>query len=278
MGAIDQKFEALRCYVAEQGKDGVVVAFSGGVDSATLAAVSHEVLGEKAVAVTAQSPTYTPEELEQAKSVAKEIGIPLRVVETNELSDDNFNTNPENRCYYCKKALLNRLLEEARKLGFRAVFEGTNFSDLSDHRPGFKAVKETLNVFSPLLESHLTKNEIRKIAERIGLPIADKPSNACLASRISYHDRITVEKLNRVSEAEQIVRRIIKVKQLRVRDHNGLARIEVAKEERTVVCNSEIMNKIVESLKQLGFKYVTFDLEGYRTGSMLKTLNEPEKP
>ncbi len=141
---IDQeaKYEELKQFIKEKGKDGVVIAFSGGVDSATLAAVCYNILGEKAVAVTAKSPTYTSEELEDAKKVAGEIGIKLYVVETNELADENFSKNPENRCYYCKKELLNRLAECAANLGFKAVFEGTNFSDLDGHRPGFRAVKE----------------------------------------------------------------------------------------------------------------------------------------
>jgi len=278
MRATDKKCEALKRFIAEKGKDGAIIAFSGGVDSSTLAAISHDVLGKKAVAVTAQSPTYTPEELEQAKSVAKEIGIQLRIVETNELLDENFRANPENRCYHCKKALLDRLLEEAKRLGVKSVFEGTNYSDLAEHRPGFEAVKEKSNVFSPLFESRLTKNEIRAIAKEMGLSITDKPSNACLASRIPYHNQITVEKLNRIAEAEKLIRKITGFKQLRVRDHDGLARIEVAKEERILFCNTGIMNNVADTLKQLGFNYVTFDLEGYRTGSMLQTLSKTLKP
>ena len=277
MNTLDEKYEALKRFILEKGKNGVVIAFSGGVDSSTLAAISHKILGDKAVAVTAKSPTHTPEELDQAETVAKEIGILLQIVETNELSDKNFTANPENRCYYCKKALLKRLLEEADKLGYKTVFEGTNFSDLSEHRPGFKAVKEMPNVYSPLVESHLAKEEIRTIAGKLGLSTRDKPSNACLASRIPYHTQITDEKLSRISKAEQLIRNMTNVRQLRVRDHDGLARIEVAKEERTLFCNLEDMNEIANSLKQLGFKYVTFDLEGYITGSMLQTLDDTKK-
>jgi uncharacterized protein len=276
MKTLDAKYEALKRFIEDKGKDGVVIAFSGGVDSTTLAAVSHSILRDRAVAVTAQSPTYTPEELKEAKKAAKEIGIRLIVVETNELSDENFSKNPENRCYHCKKALLMRLRQVAEELGFKAVFEGTNFSDLTDHRPGFKAVKEMQNVYSPWVEAEFTKEEIRAVARKMGLSVQNKPPLACLASRIPYHERITAEKLNRIGKAEQIIRRIAGAKQLRVRDHNGLARIEVGRDERSLLCNVEVMDKVASALKKLGFKYVTIDLEGYRTGSMLLTINTQE--
>lgn len=272
----DKKLGELKRYIKEKGKNGVVIAFSGGVDSSTLAAVSHSVLGEKAVAVTAESPTYTPEELTEAKNVAKEIGIKLYIVHTDELSNENFSRNPEDRCYYCKKALLERLREVAGELGFKAVFEGTNFSDLADHRPGFKAVQEMDGVYSPWADTGFTKEEIRAFAGKIGLSVLDKPPLACLASRIPYNERITAEKLKRIARAEQTIRKLTGAKQLRVRDHNGLARIEVGKDERNLFSSVEIMDKIVADLKGLGFKYVTIDLEGYKTGSMLHTLDMPE--
>jgi len=276
MKNLDAKYEALKRFIEEKGKNGVVIAFSGGADSTTLAAVSHSVLRDRAVAVTAQSPTYTPEELEEAKKAAKEIGIRLIVVETDELSDENFSRNPENRCYYCKKALLMRLRQVADELGFKAVFEGTNFSDLTDHRPGFKAVKETENVYSPWVEAKFTKEEIRAVAKKMGLSVQSKPPLACLASRIPYYERITAEKLNRIDKAEQIIRKITGAKQLRVRDHNGLARIEVGRDERSLLCNVEVLDKIATALKRLGFRYVTIDAEGYRTGSMLLTIDTEE--
>jgi uncharacterized protein len=276
MKSLSEKYEELKRYIQEKGKGGVVIAFSGGVDSSTLAAVSHSVLGEKVVAVTAESPTYTPEELDEAKNVAKEIGIKLYVVETDELSNEDFSKNPENRCYYCKKVLLKRLKKVANELGFKAVFEGTNFSDLTGHRPGFKVVKEMENVYSPWVDTRFTKEEIRAIARKIGLSVQNKPPLACLASRIPYNERITAEKLERIGKAEQIVKKITGVKQLRVRDHNGLARIEVGRDERKLFCNVEILDRILADLKRIGFKYVTLDLEGYRTGSMLLTLETAE--
>ncbi len=273
MNEANTKFKQLKQFIREKGKDGVAIAFSGGVDSSTLAAVSHEVLGEKAVAVIAQSPTYTSEELKDAKQVAKDIGIKLYVIETNELSNENFSKNPENRCYYCKKELLECLLDFGHELGFKAVFEGTNFSDLNDHRPGFKAVQEASNVYSPWMINKFSKDEIRQVAKTMGLSVHDKPALACLASRIPFNEKITAEKLSRIDKAEQAIKAITGVKQIRVRDHNGLARIEVGKAERALFCRVDVLDRVTEDLKKLGFKYVTVDLEGYRSGSMLKTLD-----
>ena len=275
---LNSKLKLLKEFILEKGKDGVVIAFSGGVDSSTLAALSHELLGEKATAVIAQSPTYTSEELKDAKKTAKDIGIKLYVIETNELANENFSKNPENRCYYCKKELLQALINFANELGFKAVFEGTNLSDLSDHRPGFKAVKEAKNVFSPWMINGFSKNEIRQVAKTMGLRVHDKPALACLASRIPFNEKITAEKLRRIDKAEQAVKTITGVKQVRVRDHNGLARIEVGKSERELLCNLVVQDKINNELKQLGFKYVTVDLAGYQTGSMLRTLDKSKKP
>jgi pyridinium-3,5-biscarboxylic acid mononucleotide sulfurtransferase len=277
MEALNRKLEALKCFIQEKGKDGVAVAFSGGVDSSTLAAVSREVLGEKAVAIVAHSPTYTTEELLEAKKIAKDIGIKLYVVETNELENPDFSRNPENRCYYCKKELLQTLIDYAHKLGFKAVFEGTNFSDLNDHRPGFKAVQEAKNVYSPWMINKFSKDEIRQVAKQMGLSVHDKPALACLASRIPFNQKITAEKLGRIEKAEQAIKMIIGVKQIRVRDHNGLARIEVAKADIPLFSSVDVLDNVAEELKKLGFKYVTIDLEGYRSGSMLKTLEELTK-
>jgi uncharacterized protein len=276
MKGLDEKYEKLRRFIEEKGKDGVVIAFSGGVDSSTLAAICYDVLREKAVAVTAKSPTYPPEEMDEAKRIAKEIGIKHYIVETDELSNEGFIRNPENRCYYCKKELLECLQDLAQRLGFRAIFEGTNFSDLSGHRPGFKAVKEGKNVFSPWAENEFRKKEIRALAQKFGLSIHDKPALACLASRIPFGEQITEERLHRVGRAELLIKKISGARQLRVRDHNGLARIEVGKDERALFFNVGIIDKIAEELKRLGFKFVTLDLEGYRTGSMLAAIETKE--
>jgi uncharacterized protein len=275
MSEADKKYEALQRVIRDKGKDGVVVAFSGGVDSATLAAVCHRILKDRAVVATAKSPTYTATEMQEAERIAKEIGIKLIVVETDELSNEDFSRNPENRCYYCKKELLGKLLDVAGNLGFGAVFEGTNFSDLKEHRPGFQAVKELKNVHSPWAECGFTKKEILGLAEKLGLSVHDKLPQPCLASRVPYNERITFEKLDRIEKAERTKKEIAKVKQLRVRDHNGLARIEVGKDERQLICNVQVMEEINGKLKHLGFTYVTVDLEGYQSGSLLKKTQSP---
>ena len=277
MSMLDEKYEKLKHFIEEKGKDGVVIAFSGGVDSSTLAAVCHKILKDKAVAVTAKSPVYPLEDLKDAQKVAKEIGIKHYIIETNELLNEDFVRNPENRCYYCKKELIEHLQKFAQKIGFKVVFEGTNFSDLRGHRPGFKAIEEKENVFSPWVEAGFTKEEIRSLAKKFGLSNYDKPAKACLASRIPFGERITEERLRRIGIAEKFIREICGVRQIRVRDHDGLARIEVGREERNRLFNLEIMDKIVEKLKQLGFKYVTLDLEGYRSGSMLATLRNNKR-
>jgi len=274
MDALQRKLDDLKSFIADKGKNGVVIAFSGGVDSATLAAISHQVLGEKAVAVIAQSPTYTTEELREAKQTAKEIGLKLYITHTNELENAEFTKNPENRCYHCKKELLQKLRTFAHQQGFAAVFEGTNFSDLATHRPGFRAVQEAEGVWSPWVAAKFSKEEIRQVAKNLGLSVYDRPALACLASRIPFGEEITAEKLKRIEESEKVVKRILGVKQVRVRDHKGLARIEVDADERTLFFDEAVLDKVASEFKRLGFKYVTFDLEGYRSGSMLKTLGE----
>jgi pyridinium-3,5-biscarboxylic acid mononucleotide sulfurtransferase len=271
----NKKCDELEQYILEKGKDGVLIAFSGGVDSSTLAAVAHKILGPKAIAVTAQSQTYTKKELSTAKETAREIGIKHIIIETNEISDEKFNSNPENRCYYCKKELLQAILKKAKELNFKAVFEGTNYSDLAEHRPGFDAVKETRNVYSPWFETGFTKTEIRELAKKIGLSAHDRMAHPCLATRIPYHEKITVEKLTRIEAAEDLIKELTGAKLLRVRDHNGIARIEVGKEERKLFFNEECLDKISSDLTKLGFTYVTFDIAGYQSGSMLRGLRKP---
>ncbi len=269
---LDRKIKALKTFIAEKGRDGAVIAFSGGVDSTTLAALSRQVLGDRAVAVTAQSATFTEGELRNAKKTAQEIGIQLYITQTNELEHEEFASNPENRCYHCKKELLKKLTQFADQHGFSAVFDGTNLSDLEGHRPGYKAVRETEGVYSPLVTVQFTKDEVREVAKSLGLPIHDKPSQSCLASRIPYHERITAERLKRVGAAEEAIRGIAPVRQLRVRDHNGLARIEVGPAERQLFFNVDVLDMVAVQLKRLGFKYVALDLEGYKSGSILQTV------
>jgi uncharacterized protein len=274
MEALNRKLDELRQFIADKGKNGVVIAFSGGVDSATLAAICLQVLGDKAVAVIAQSPTYPADELRDAKKLARQLDLKLYTMLTQELENEDFIKNPENRCYFCKKELLQKLVAFAKDHNLSAVFEGTNFSDLSDHRPGFRAVQEVEGVYSPWVVCKFSKEEIRQVAKNLGLQIYDKPSLACLASRIPYNEAITAERLQRIEQAEAAVREIVNVKQLRIRDHNGLARIEVGRDERPLFFNGDVIDIIAAKLKRLGFKYVTLDLEGYQSGSMLKTLEK----
>ncbi|MCL2172613.1 MAG: ATP-dependent sacrificial sulfur transferase LarE [Nitrososphaerota archaeon] len=274
METTNQKLELFKRYITDMGKNGVAIAFSGGVDSSTLAAISHMFLGEKAVAIIAQSPIHSSEELQHAKKIAADIGIKLYITQTNELSNPNFTSNPENRCYYCKQELLTSIKHLAYSLNLRVVFEGTNYSDLNSHRPGFKAVQETLNVISPWVVNKFSKDEIRQLAKQLNLSFYDKPALACLASRVVFNQKITIDVLDRIEHAESAVKTISGAKQVRVRDHDGLARIEISKTEFSLLCNIAVWNKISEALLKLGFTYVTLDLHGYQSGSMLKTLKE----
>ncbi len=278
MSNLSEKYEELRRFIKEKGEDGAAIALSGGVDSTTLAAICHKVLGEKAVAVTAKSSTYPANEMKEAQNIAREIGIRHYVVESGELSNENFVRNPEDHCYYCKADLLGCIQALEKRLGFKVIFEGTNFSDLTGHRPGFRAIEERKNVFSPWVENEFTKEEIRVLAQKLGLSVHDKPSLACLASRIPFGERITEERLERVGKAEQFIKDATGIRQLRVRDHDGLARIEVGREERKLLHDTAIMDKIAEELKHLGFKFATIDMEGYRTGSMLITAENTKHP
>lgn len=269
---LKEKYKRLRRFIKEKGQKGVVIAFSGGVDSSTLAYVCYDILRDKAVAVTAISPTYPAVEVKDAKRIAKKIGIKHIFIETDELSNYKFVKNPENRCYYCKSELLDALQKVASNLSFESIFEGTNISDLNGHRPGFKAVLERENVYSPWVESNFTKDDIRELAKTLGLPFYDKPAIACLASRIPFGELITPDKLRRIEKAEEVIRELCGVRQLRVRDHAGLARIEINRDDFHRIFSVEAIETITKKLRELGFKYVTLDLEGYRTGSMLLTL------
>jgi len=250
-----------------RGCKSAVVAFSGGVDSSVVCAIAHEVLGDKVVAVTAVSQTYPLGEIEVAKRVAKQIGIKHIVVTTDELKDKNFTKNPPERCYYCKSELFKKLDELRRKLGFEKILDGTNRDDLSDFRPGMRAVKE-FDVSSPLSLAELTKDDVRKIAAKLGLPNADKPANPCLASRIQFGQPITHEKLQRIAKGEEFLRSL-GFRIVRVRDHNDFARVEVGRDELQKARKLE--EKIIAALKKLGYARVELDSRGYRMGG----ANEP---
>ncbi len=266
-----QKLDKLKAIIQETG--GAVVAFSGGVDSTLLLKIAYEVLGNQAVAVTAKSETYPVRELEDAKSFAKEIGAKHIVIETSELAIEGFADNPPDRCFYCKHELFSKLTSIAKENGLEYVFDGSNFDDRNDHRPGMRAAKQ-LGVVSPLKQAELTKEDIREISKEYGLSTWNKPSFACLSSRFPYGTKITPDKLVVIGEAEDYIRDL-GFQELRVRHHDNIARIEVSKKDFGRIV--EYADEITEKLKSLGFLYVTLELSGYKTGSMNYTLSDEEK-
>jgi uncharacterized protein len=249
----------------------VLVAFSGGVDSSFLLKVAHDTLGaDKVLAVTARSSTYPQRELDNAIAVAGLIGARHMVIDSEELEIEGFAKNPSNRCYYCKTELFGKLTQVAAKGGFLTVLDGANADDVSDHRPGSVAAVER-GVRSPLKECGVTKKEIRALSLEMGLTTWNKPAFACLASRFPYGDEITREKLGMVEQAEYFLRDM-DFTQLRVRNHGGVARIELAPDEMARAVEPDTARKIHDRLKEIGFKYVALDLIGYRTGSMNESL------
>jgi uncharacterized protein (TIGR00268 family) len=272
--SLDAKLDAARADLAD--RDGVLVAFSGGVDSAVVAALAHDALGDDAVACTAKSETLPAAELADAARVAREIGVRHETVSFSELDDPDFVQNDGDRCYHCRTMRLGKMYETARELGIETVCDGTNASDPGEgHRPGLRAVEE-LEVFSPLLVHDLTKAEVREAAERYGLSVADKPSMACLSSRIPTGLEVTEEKLTRVEKAERLLR-TWGFEQFRVRDHDGLARIEVGTDELNRALDPDFARAAREHLDDLGFDHVTLDLHGYQTGSV-SPENEDDEP
>lgn len=252
---------------AIKAKKSAVIAFSGGVDSTTLAALAFGGLGEKALAVTIDSPLFPRQQLETAVKTACEIGIQHKVLPFSQMNMPYFSVNTINRCYFCKKALLETLLDFAEKMGYDSVLEGTNASEIKgENRPGYRAVQEAgEKVFSPFVELNVTKEEIREIASGLSLSAAHRPSAACLATRIPYGQPITFEALQKIEKAEEYLFSLGFI-QLRVRMHENLARIEVIQEELEHAFRKR--EKITRHLKSLGFDYVTLDLEGFRSGSM----------
>ncbi|NWF93070.1 MAG: ATP-dependent sacrificial sulfur transferase LarE [Syntrophaceae bacterium] len=249
----------------------VIVAFSGGVDSTLLLKVARDTLGDDHVlAVTALSPLYPDRELEGAKRLTKGLGVRHIQIESNELEIEGFSKNPPNRCYFCKKELFGELVKIAEREAIPFIVEGSTLDDEKDHRPGRRAIQE-LGVRSPLKEAMFTKAEVRELSNRLGLATWDKPSFACLASRFPYGEEITPEKLKRVDEAEAFLLRL-GFKQVRVRHHGDLARIEVYKEEIDRLINGPLRDQVVSRLKEIGYKYVTVDLQGFRSGSMNEVL------
>ena len=229
-------------------------------------------LGDRVLAVTGRSALHPASELEGARQLADKLGVPCQVLETEELGDPVFTANPSRRCYHCKKRLFSRILEWAGERGIANVAEGSNADDVTDFRPGMEAVKE-LGVKTPLLDVGLGKEEIRLLSRQAGLPTWNKPSRACLASRIPYGDEITVEKLNRIEQAEEVIAGL-GIVQFRVRDHGLLARIEVEPGDISRLAEPRARGALVAALRQIGYKYVCLDLQGYRTGAMNEALDE----
>ena len=264
----ETKLQRLRALLRETKR--AVVAFSSGVDSTFLLRVAHEELGDNVIAATIRSHTFPRRELDDATAFCRAEGVRHEIIDSDELSMPEFASNPPDRCYHCKKMIFGKLLAFAHDNGIDAVLEGSNIDDDGDYRPGRRAIKE-LGVRSPLHEAGLTKNEIRALSRKMGLPTSDKPSFACLASRFPYGERITVAGLKRVERAEQwLLDAGLGLTQLRVRSHGDMARIEVPPDD--IPRLAAHADKIATTLKEIGFAYVALDLRGYRTGSMNETL------
>lgn len=255
--------------------ESVIVAYSGGVDSAYLAYVAANEVGQRALAVTGESPSYPDFQRQDALAVVQQFSIPHQFVNTEEIHDPNYQANPANRCYFCKHELFTKLRELADERGYAFVCDGNNADDVGDYRPGRQAAKE-LNVRSPLIEAGLTKAEIRQLSEKAGLPVWDRPASACLSSRIPYGMPVTIEKLSVIERGEAKLR-LLGFQQMRVRHHGDVVRIEIAPDELPRALNIKMTQRIAAAFKQLGFKFVTLDLEGYRTGALNESLKTSEK-
>lgn len=258
-----RQFENLKVLLQDMGS--VAIAYSAGVDSTFLLKVAHDVLGDKAVAITVKSRVVPGREIQDAIDFCKTQNIRHEIIDFDEMSVEGFRENPKERCYVCKRAIFSRIKEVARGLGLQQVCEGSNVDDLVDYRPGLKAIAE-LDIKSPLREAGLTKAGIRELSQMLNLPTWNKPSFACLASRIPYGEQITEEKLRLVERAEQFLQNA-GFKQFRVRCHgSNFARIEILPDDIQKLI--EIRNIVVSTFKEIGFTYVSLDLQGYRTGSL----------
>jgi uncharacterized protein len=246
--------------------DSVIVAFSGGVDSAYLAWAATRVLGPAAHCITAESPSYPDHHRQLALRIAREFGLQHEFIRTSEMERDEYRANPVDRCYYCKHELYTVLSDVAAKRGIPVIVDGSNADDRADYRPGRKAAKE-FGVRSPLDEADLTKDDIRELSRQAGLPTWDEPASACLSSRIPYHSEVTGEKLRTIEQAEAILRGF-GFRVCRVRHHDDMARLEIGRDEMARALEPELRDRIVSELRALGYRHVTIDLQGYRMGSL----------
>ena len=271
--SVEEKRRQLVNIINDMGS--VIVAYSGGVDSAFLAAVAHEVLGDKALSVTANSPSLAPSELEDAIALATDQEIHYEIIETKETEREDYQANNPDRCFFCKDELYSHLIKFADQRGYTVITNGTNVDDLGDYRPGLEAAKQ-YGVRSPLVEADLTKQDIRDLSKEMGLPTWDKPAQACLSSRIPYGTMVTVEALTRIAKAEHFLRSK-GFKQLRVRHHETVARIEIEPKDFQALLDESIRNEITEYFKSIGYSYVTMDMNGFRSGSLNEILTTLEK-
>ena len=244
-----------------------MIALSGGVDSALVAYAAFQNLKNSAVAVTADYKTLSRDELNSAQKICSEIGIKQIIINYNELENENFTRNDNNRCFYCRDELSRKLIELGKKLNINTIVDGTQLDDLGDYRPGIEALHSN-GILSPLIETGFTKNQIRDEAKKIGLTVYDRPSNSCLASRIPWGQRVTAERLARIEIGESIVKQTLGVNRVRVRDLDGNAKIEVDKNDLGLFSNKMKINEITSKLEQIGFKSVLIDPEGYKSGKI----------